>query len=357
MSCVVSSQKFRQNRQAAHCFMMCAAKQNGLFLTSAQNLNMKLLLLIVLYLPVCSRGGGLYKKHVEEPVAMLVRLSDRTDTQEWDDGAAGTGELRQRLQSLDAAELNVKEEETITATRRRGMKSKSSKSGASELKLLTTKLTFSRPVMKQPEPKRKRIPVALSTHKKALQLCKSGGLFYCNKTNIQVCHYDFAKRAFQNKCVPMAYAQQFLKSRLDYCGKCSSTCDDNNPCTTDSWDQASRKCVFTPIKCSGGARCDPSGGCMSGKKQRELCKRNPPNVYRTCSIRNKRGNSDNLLQLDTPFKQPYIGSDEAMVIDDMYLVMTQKDTGKTATCNDILSLEELSLQYLMVSLIVWICYE
>ena len=205
----------------------------------------------------------------------------------------------------------------------------------------------SKSLMKPPH--KKRMPLdELDTMESLSTMC-NGNIFYCSKKKVQICHYSFAERTFHETCVSVSKAKEFLMTKIgDYCGRCHSTCDDRNQCTVDKWDSGHRKCVYTPKKCPGGGRCDPERGCIQNI---DLCG-NAPNIYRTCYERpvSQRNNEyGNEFQLSSPFKNPYIGSDEVMISGDLHLVITQYGNRTNISCNDKLGLEELSLKYLKVS--------
>lgn len=170
-------------------------------------------------------------------------------------------------------------------------------------------------------------------------MCYNGLANDCETGKIQICHYSQRHKMFSDKCVSESTAKTYLKSGKDYCGKCKSTCDDNNLCTIDKWNKRTGTCKHEPITCPGGGRCSPTEGCLS---KGELCRKST-NEFRTCYVRDQ-----DKFKLAFPFEEPYIHQDERMVTGDMHLVLTEYGKKMNISCNDRLDLEELSIKYLKV---------
>jgi hypothetical protein len=181
-------------------------------------------------------------------------------------------------------------------------------------------------------------PDASSNSPSSSDVCKNEIENGCKESKIQICH-RIGRGKFEDKCVSEADARRYLKSGKDYCGKCKSTCDDNNPCTIDKWNKRTGTCKHEPITCPGGGRCSPTEGCLS---KGELCRKST-NEFRTCYVRDQ-----DKFKLAFPFEEPYIHQDERMVTGDMHLVLTEYGKKMNISCNDRLDLEELSIKYLKV---------
>lgn len=109
--------------------------------------------------------------------------------------------------------------------------------------------------------------------------CKQDG------SKIYVCHMMTENR-FKSKCIKEENVRSFIKDHPnDFCGKCPTesttsttttslvtlistvpniTCDDNDLCTINRYDNDSGQCTYAPVECRDGEVCDKTDGvCKS----------------------------------------------------------------------------------------------